>query len=566
MDAGRGNRGLLLDVVNRGNPVAMRSFDLSPAGRMPEEEGSGWPLQRGYTVLTCGWQHNVPGGTERFALSAPEALINGKPISGKIRYLWQLDSPADVIDVTHETSGAAHTGYPVLDVKDPEAVLVERDYPLGPARTIPRDHWRFEPNRTSIRYSAGFEPGKTYEVVFTAEGAPVTGIGFAALRDAVSFLRFGPREAGNPCAGSLDWALAFGTSQTGRLLRHVLYEGFVEDEEGRLAVDGVLANVAGPLRTEANVRFGQPSFIGADSPGFGFPFTDATQTDPLTGQTDGLLAKLAARGKRPKVIYTNTSAEYANLTMALIHLTADQRADAEVPDNVRIYQMAGTHHPGGNLPLDNRVFQAIGAYWMNSMDYRPIMRAALRNLEAWVTEGTPPPASRYPRLSDGTLIPRSELRKRLAHLAGPGMAPQRMYPVVRLDWGSRPGYMDRVPPMVGEQYADWVTAVDDDGNEIAGIRPPDLAVPLATYTGWNPRHPSVGGSEVNFLLNGSTIPFGREKILARYGTKDAFLAQVRAAAEALIAGGYYLVEDLQAVLDLSSRRWDAFTTMDSPLP
>ncbi|HEU0166944.1 MAG TPA: hypothetical protein VFS62_04145, partial [Chloroflexota bacterium] len=259
MDAGRGNRGLLLDVVNRGNPVAMRSFDLSPAGRVPEEDGSGWPLQRGYTVLTCGWQHNVPGGTERFALAAPEARINGKPITGKIRYLWQLDSPTDVIDVTHETSGAAHTGYPVLDVNDPEAVLIERDYPLGPSRTIARDRWRFESNRTSIRYAGGFEPGKTYEVVFTAEGAPVTGIGFAALRDAVSFLRFGPREAGNPCAGSLDWAIAFGTSQTGRLLRHVLYEGFVEDEDGRLAIDGILANVAGPLRTEANVRFGQPS-------------------------------------------------------------------------------------------------------------------------------------------------------------------------------------------------------------------------------------------------------------------------------------------------------------------
>ncbi len=574
-DPARGNRRLVLDVVNRGNPVAIRNTDLG-VPRTPEPDSQGWLLQQGYTIVSCGWQHNVPSGTPRLALRAPEALEHGQPLTGQVRAVVQVSTPTHRIGVADEASPVEHVAYPVADLTSQTDTLAELDYPLAPRRIIPRDKWRFDADRAHVTYDDGFVPGKIYEVLFTARGAPVTGVGFAALRDAASFLRFAASADGNPCAGTLDFALAFGGSQTGRLLRHLLYLGMYADEERRLVLDGVLTHIAGPLRTEANWRFGQPSFIGSDSPGFAFPFTDTLQTDPASGATDGLLH---TDGPQPKVMHLNTSAEYINLDLALIHMTADQRADVAVPDNVRIYHLAGTHHGGGSLPLDNRVFSSVAAYYNNSIDYRPLVRAAFANLDAWATRGASPPASRYPRFSDGTLIPRAKLVEAAGRLPGPGVPPERLYPTQRLDYGpeARLGRA-RFPAVDGGSYPDFVPAVDDDGNEVSGVRHPDVAVPLASYTGWNPRHPSIGGSVMNLLLNGATIPFAptrdaraswgdaRPSIEERYASRDAFLDSVRAAATSLSDAGYLLKSDIEEVVAASGLRYDEFVQLGSPLP
>ncbi|HEX8966944.1 MAG TPA: alpha/beta hydrolase domain-containing protein, partial [Chloroflexota bacterium] len=370
-DPRRGNRRLVLDLVNRGNPVALRNLAAGPAARS-DAESDGWLLARGYTLLSCGWQHNVPRGTRRLGLHAPAALDpDGRGLTGQVRAVHQVNVPTQVVGIADEPSGAEHTPYPVADPRDPTATLIERDYPLATGRVVSRERWRFGrldqgqlvPDRTHVYYADGFVPGKVYEIIYTAEGAPVTGLGFAAVRDAVSFLRFGSRATGNPCADTLDYALAFGASQTGRLARHMLYAGFCVDEAGRLVVDGVLTLIAGPMRTEANWRFGQPSFIGSDSPGFGFPFTDGSQADPRHGSTDGLLQRLSRTDQVPKVMHINTSAEYANLACALIHLSADGSTDVEIPDDVRIYHLAGTHHGGGGLPLTNRLFSGVATYY-----------------------------------------------------------------------------------------------------------------------------------------------------------------------------------------------------------
>jgi hypothetical protein len=348
------------------------------------------------------------------------------------------------------------------------------------------------------------------------------------------------------------------------------------DESRRQVLDGVLTLIAGPLRTEANWRFGQPSFIGADSPGFAFPFTDAVQTDPVSGSTDGLMS---ADGPRPKVMHVNTSAEYVNLDVALIHMTTDGQADAEVPENVRIYHLSGTHHGGGTLPLDNRVFASLAMYYNNSIDYRPLVRAAFANLDAWATRGVTPPPSAYPRFSNGTLVSRSSLASAVSHLPGPGLPPERLYPTQRLDYGPHaPLGRARFPASDLGGYPDVVPAVDSDGNEVSGIRHPDVAVPLATFTGWNPRHPSTGGSEMNLLLNGATIPFaptatlrkswsdGRPAIEERYPGREAFLARVRASASDLAAGRFLLHSDIDDVVGTAGRRYDEFIQQQSPFP
>jgi hypothetical protein len=573
----RGNRRLVLDVVNRGNPVAIRTTDLG-VPRLPEPESQGWLLQQGYTVVSCGWQHNVPPDPPRLGLQAPYATANGAPLTGQVRAIVQVSTPTTRIGVADEPSPVEHTAYPVADLASPTDTLAELDYPLAPRRLIPRAKWRFEADRTHLTFDDGFMPGKIYEVIYTASGAPVTGVGFAALRDIVSFLRFAGAADGNPCPGAFDFALAIGGSQTGRLLRHMLYLGMYVDESGRLALDGVLALIAGPLRTEANWRFGQPSFIGSDSPGFAFPFTDATQTDPASGITDGLLPDDGG-GPRPKVMHVNTSAEYVNLGVALIHMAANGLVDADVPDNVRIYHLAGTHHGGGTLPLDNRVFSSVAAYYNNSIDYRPLVRAAFANLDAWATRATPPPPSQYPRLSDATLVPRSSLASATAWLPGPGMPHERLYPTQRLDYGPEAVLgRARFPASDTGSYPDVVPSVDADGNEVSGIRHPDVAVPLATYTGWNPRHASIGGTEMNLLLNGATIPFAataaqrelwrdtRPSIEERYASREAFLAEVRTVASSLVEACYLLKSDIDAVLATSARRYDEFTRLQSPLP
>ncbi|MDE3074473.1 MAG: hypothetical protein KGJ86_03510, partial [Chloroflexota bacterium] len=298
-DPSRGNRRLVLDVVNRGNPVALRSLDLEvwpkttprrpgrgyigldsrldpgfrgvapgaangvpakllgPPGR-PATVTEGWLLQQGYTVVSCGWQHNVPPDTGRLGLRAPHATAAGRPLTGRIRCVQQVNAPTQVVGVADEPSGVQHLAYPVADIDDPAATLTERDYPLAPRRMVARDRWRFArlesgqvvPDRTHVFHEDGFIPGKIYEIIYTAEGAPVTGVGFAALRDTVSFLRFARHEEGNPCAGTIDHALAIGSSQTGRVLRQMLYLGFCVDEDDRLVLDGLLAIVAGPLRSE----------------------------------------------------------------------------------------------------------------------------------------------------------------------------------------------------------------------------------------------------------------------------------------------------------------------------
>jgi hypothetical protein len=562
-DADSLNSRLVLDVVNRGNPVAIRNTDLGPA-RLPEKDSQGWLLQQGYTIVSCGWQHNVPAGTERLGLRAPEAIQrNGQRMTGPLRSVLQVSAPTTLVGVADEPSGVEHVAHPAADVHDPTAMLTARDYPLGSPRLVARRDWHFTPDRTHVRYESGFAPGAIYEITYTAEGAPVSGVGFAALRDVVSFLRFASRADGNPCAGSIDYALAFGGSQTGRLLRHMLYGGWCVDEDERLVLDGVLTLIAGPIRTEANLRFGQPSFIGTDSPGFAFPFTDTTQTDPHTRVTDGLLKKLGQQGKLPKVMHINTSAEYANVAVALIHLAADGQADAEIPDNVRIYHMAGTHHGGGTLPLTNRIFDSLAAYYNNSIDYRPLVRAAFHNLDLWSTQTELPPASRYPRWTDGTLVERDAVRQATGNLPGPGMPRQRLYPTQRLD---------------GDSYPDLLPAVDADGNELSGIRLPDVAVPLGTYTGWNPRHASIGGAEMNLLLNGSTIPFyatsaqrrtagdPRLSIAERYVSRDAFLNSIRECAHQLVVERYLLESDVDTIVDASGRRYDEFMTLESALP
>jgi hypothetical protein len=539
-----GNRGIFLEVVNRGGSIFERMTEPGPMG--PNTRlSAGWLLQRGFTVVSCGWQHDVVRGDGRFGLTAPEALQNGQPITGKVNTAKQIDAPATVIGPFDGT--APDLGYPVLDVDERDAKLTVADEPNAPREEISRNSWRFV-DRNLIELEGGFQLGKTYELTYTAIGAPITGVGFLALRDLVSYLRFSPEWQ-----NQFDFAIAMGASQTGRLLRQMVHGGFCEDEQGRLVIDGVLSIAAGARMTEANWRFGQPSAQGPKSAVF--PFTDATQTDQV-GHTDGLLKKALERGKVPKIIHLNTSSEYcssaaiSHISAALSHLRTDGKADVGIPQNVRMYHCAGTQHAASPLPLGpSDMPTGLGVYYPNTIDYKPFVRAAIDNLSAWVTRGVDPPASLYPRINDATLVGRDLVRQCMPALPGPGLPTSSSVP-------------------------DLLPAVDADGNEVSGIRHPDVSVPLATYLGWNPRHPRTGGANLLVRATGSTIPFAatrqqrlerndpRPSIEERFVSRDAYLERIREAAAALVGQRYLLTEDTAGIVEASARRYDEFTCLD----
>jgi hypothetical protein len=571
----RGNQRLLLDIVNRGNPTVLTNFN-SAVGRT--DPGNGFLMRQGYTVVWVGWQDDVPAVPGLIRIAVPEAVdAGGQPLSGKIVVTFQPDARVQV----QLLSDRLHRPHPAKDLNDPDATLTVQDHEDAPPRTIPRDQWSFAraegdrvaPDATSIYLASGFLPGKVYRVVYTTLGAPVIGLGLLAARDTASFLRYATASEGNPCAGHIQYAYSFGRSQSGRFLRHFLYLGLNEDEQDRTVFDGLMPLVAGGGRGEFNQRFGQPSNSNKYSVKNLFPFHDTAQTDPDTGRTDGLLARLHARGKLPKVFFINTSAEYWNGHAALIHTDLDGKRDLAPSEAVRIYHFAGTQHTPGNLLLTDTgaADDSRGQQRPNSVDYRPLLRAALMNLDRWVTTGQTPPASLHPRLEDGTAVPPAHTADTFQAMPGVQF-PAHLRSIARLDFGPGvdEGMTTILPPKVGKPYPNLVSAVDEDGNELAGIRLPDISVPLATYTGWNVRHPDIGGPGQTLSLLGSTIPFPatqaerqaagdpRPSIEERYLAKEDYLGRVKQAAEALVQQDYLLAEDLPTVTEQASQRYDLF--------
>ncbi|MBI3067475.1 MAG: hypothetical protein HYY79_00835 [Betaproteobacteria bacterium] len=533
----RGNHRLLFEIPNRGVRLALRKLnnarDVAPND--PLDPGNGFLMRQGYTVAWCGWQHDVPDVPGLMRLHAPEAVTPAGPISGKMVVTFQPNAPAAV----QFLADRMHRPYPTHSLDDRDAVLTEQDHEDAPERIIPRGEWSFArlengrvvPDAAHVYMASGFLPGKVYQVIYNATGAPVVGCGLLAIRDFGAFLRYGTVAQGNPCAGDLEYTYSFGTSQSGRFQRHFLYLGLNQDEQDRTVFDGFIIHVAGGKHGEFNSRFAQPSSQASRSPNSMFPFSDAEQTDPETGRTAGLLSRLAARGKAPKVLHAYTSSE------------PQQGYRGEQPFN-----------------------------WMDTL---PLLRAALVNLDRWVTRGALPPPSQYPRLDDGTAVPPESLADTFRAIPGVNF-PEPLRRFARLDFGPEEGIATQVPPRVGAPFPCFVPAVDRDGNEVCGIRMPTQVVPLATYTGWNARHADIGGAGQMLASGGAsggtvvgaTIAFPatreareatgdpRRAITERYASRPDYLEQVRQAALALVRQRYLLEEDVEEVVALAARHYD----------
>jgi hypothetical protein len=521
-------------------------------------------MRHGYTVAWVGWQHEVPRMDGLMPMTAPIA----RGVSGLVRCEWRPNSRVARLPLADRY----HVPQPTADVDDASARLIVRAHSAAPAADVPRAQWRFA-DATTVELQGGFEPGAIYDLVYTAQDPPVVGFGFITVRDTAAWLRHATASEGNPCAGGLDRAYVFGVSQSGRFLRHFLYLALNEDEQGRRVFDAVVPHVAGARRGEFNMRFGQPSLNAKESAGSLFPFTDVEQVDRLTGQRGSLLGRQAARGGLPKIFTINSSAEYWRGDGSLVHTDVDAQADVDTLPEVRMYLFAGTQHTPGAMPPppEDPNTGSKGREPFSIVDYSPLLRATLVNLDQWVTKGIAPPPSAVPRIADHTAVPAEALEKTFAAIPGVRF-PGHIERPARLDFGPEwpSGICTKLPPAVGEPFASLVSAVDADGNEVAGIRPVELAAPLGTFTGWNPRHPEQGAPSDIMAMMGSTLPFARTpderarrgdprpSIAERYPSRDDYLARVRAAANALVKARQMLAEDIDAVVERASKQWELF--------
>jgi hypothetical protein len=490
----------------------------------------------------------------------------GHPITGLVRSEFVLDQKA----TSYSLADRDHIPYKAVNPDDPSLTLTVRDWREGERRAIPRADWRIE-DRLRVVMPSGFQPGKIYELVYTAQDPVLVGLGPAAVRDLISFLKYGGSDD-TVLGDAKDYmkrAYGFGISQSGRFLRTFLYYGFNRDEHGRPVFDGVLSHVAGAGRGSFNLRFAQPSrdahpFYNMFYPTDIFPFTDLEERDPETGLTDGLLVRAAKDKTVPKIFYSNSSYEYWGRSASLIHMTIDGQKDATIPETTRIYFLAGGQHGPASFPPPRNHTRNLS----NPNDYRWAMRALLVAMDRWVRDGAEPPASQYPRIAQDALVPLGAVQ--FPKIAGVSL-PVHIQEAYRVDYGPEfrtRGIVAMEPPKVGKAFPILLPQVDGDGNETSGIRMPEIQVPLATYTGWNLRSPEIGAPEEMFSMQGSFIPFSRTKadrelhhdprasIEERYTSRAGYLAKIEAAARKLAANGYLLDADVPPVVAHSAMEWD----------
>ena len=559
-DPSKGNGVLLFEVANRGRRGMLTRFNrVERSGNDPNTDadfGDGLLMRDGYTLVWIGWEIDVPAPLLR--IEAPPALL---PAGSDDRLSVEIMHTARVPEafLVDDPTGRPAVIYPPADPQNPNDVLTVRDRFWDEGDVIPREQWRFvvAPNAPpKLRLETGFEPGRYYRVTYRAAGPLVAGAGLAAIRDAAAAFRY---RSDLPIHGQR--AYAFGISQTGRFLRQFLYDGFNVDERDQRVFDAMWIHIAGAARGSFNERFATPTLGDVFRP-TQFPFSDVEQVD-----VDGTRAGLQSRyrpDQRPKMFYTNTPVEYwgGGRAAALTHTTIDGKQDLELPDNVRMYLLAGTQHGAATFPPVRTPRTSGGAaagaarsgghQLPNPTPQDNVLRALLRAWHEWAAAGTLPPPSQYPRLSDRTLV-RSDA---IQFPALKGVTdPRRIVGPAR---------------MIGRKVVPLphlVPQVDRDGNDLAGIRDPEVAVPLATTTGWNFRDPSVGNPEDIYQLLGSYIPFAptraarqangdsRLSLEERYRGLDDYLQRIRSSAMDLIRRRYVLAEDLEGILERAKEHW-----------
>jgi Alpha/beta hydrolase domain len=552
VDPTHGNGTLLLEVPNRGRKLAPQLFDDSPQpgannAQGADDAGIGFLHRQGYTMVWVGWQGDIPSKLGQLALNAP--ILKG--VTGPAREEFIFDNTTSPAKATLTWPAA-----------DPANLKVTVRAAWADARQTPASLSAkpIDPTTVEIVRPEGFDAGALYEVTYTARDPAVLGMGYAAVRDVVTFLRRDSTSA-NPLLNglhpSVNRTIGFGVSQSGRFLRDFLYLGFNEDTHGRMVFDGLMPHVAGTRRMATNVRFGQPGRNPRhpQDPAWQadlFPFTYATLTDPLSGKTDGLLRRCALSVTCPKIMQTDSEIEWWSSHASLL-VTDLQGNHLDLPGNVRAYMIAGTPHFAEPNDVMHKGLPALSLP-QNPMHAGMPMRALLTDLNAWISDGVPPPSSRVPMRAHGTLV------------AAEGAVPTDIPGLPYRGIHTLAAYSDQsvLPPKEIGHYPVFVPKADDDGMTIAGVHAPAVAVPRATYTGWNPRAAGFGPTAL-YPLQGAVVPFApteaarkeandpRPSIEARYVNDEAYVDAVKKETARDVAERLLLPEDAERAIEAAKQ-------------
>jgi hypothetical protein len=610
VDTAKGNHTLLYDVVNRGR-MSIPSLNIGSGG---DDPGDGYLENSGYTLVFSGWENDITSGLR---INIPIARNkDGSPITGQVRAEYIESSPQSTEDLS------APPTYESVSTDNSGLTMTRRVHQHDPKEVIPNDQWAFAdctttpfpgvPSTTKVCLNGGFDTNHIYELVYTAKNPTVAGLGFAATRDFISFLRNsngastghgngvgqgsgrgrchnrGQGAAHNGCAqplpvpvdqnplgDSIDNAIIYGSSQSGRWIRTFIQLGFNQDLNLHQVVEGAMPHIASN-RGAFNVRFAQPTRLSgtqhteAQYPGGESPQTFGPYDDPLSNVSGSQLDRCNATRSCPKIILTVTDTEYWQALMALNTTDAFGTRDLPIPGNVRIFQFSSSQHGSGNelaSPTAPPSVPATCQLARNTNPYRSYQRALLKDLREWVVDGVAPPDSMYSTIASGTLVPVETLQFPYAggavNFTLESVANRKFF----LDRGPQFSVQDisgvmAEPPIQRNPYAMLVPKVGPDGNDIGGLRGVFIEVPVGSYMGWNPR--KAGFSEGDSCdLTGGYIPFFHTKaereaagdprlsLEERYPTHEDYVAKVTAAANALVAKRLMLPEDAQRAISLA---------------
>lgn len=573
-DPTKGNHKVFMEPVNRGGKV-FGAFNGSGGGNNPTttaDAGAAFLMNLGYTYVGVGWESTVP----RTANSTNFSMGVTAPIAKNADGSSIVGPDYEYIEFDNATTTSYTTSYNTNSTDTTQATLTVKQHLTDTPTVIPSTGWTWTSANTIALLPAGtpFRQSYIYELVFQAKDPVVGGIGFAAVRDLVSFLRTANADSGgtaNPLASAnitryTTWSL----SQPARFMNDFVWLGFNQDTNNRKIFDAVFNWVGAGDGIGLNYRFEQSGRTERNRqnklyPEAPFPFSYTTLSDPLTGKIDGRDLRCTAAGNCPKIMNVDSANEYWVKAGSLLHtdLSGNDLAD---PANVRNYLISGSQHAGPAAANSLGVCRQ----FQNPTDQNPALRALFVDLDQWV-DGVEPPASMVPRQADATAV---FTQTTAQSNQGVGIVPQS-----DLGWPTIPGvlYTGLVtvrdllnfgpqfnqgiisiapPTATGSTYPSIVSKVDSDGNEIAGIRLPPVSVPVGTTAGWNLRADAFSGPD-GCESSGTLIPFGltqaarqtlgdpRPSLTERYGTHANYAAQVTAAANALQAQRLLLPADVQ---------------------
>ncbi|MDG2383570.1 MAG: alpha/beta hydrolase domain-containing protein [Pirellulaceae bacterium] len=580
-DLSKARGALLYDVNNRGNKLALNFFNFgSPDNRNdPRTEaqaGDGFLMKQGIVVLWSGWIGELLPGNERLRLHPPTTVGSDKPLTGPVRYELFTAGPATALAV----NGGGHGAYDAVDPQLKKATLTRRQRPEDPRVPVAREKWtgawekksdESSLSKLTVRMEPGFAPGFLYELIYQAKNPLVMGTGLTSVRDLVSALRYGDGKD-NPLLLNgkpvIRRTHGFGVSQSGRFLRELVYWGLNEDERGRRSFDAVIPHVSGGGLGSFNYRFCQPTayntqFRQHEYPSDRFPFAYEIQEDSVSKQRDGILQR-CRESTAPYIFHTQSSSEYWHRSGSLAHTDTLGKKDSQVPDTVRIYIFGGTQHGPASFPPG----KSGTSNAQNPGEYQFFLKALLLRLDQWVADGTKPPASVYPTITSGNLI------SPVAAATGFPRIPQVAFPAVWQQpslWKLGPRWekqrlVDQEPPGRLADYVVLVPRFNADGNEMGCLNPVEVAVPVASYTGWNLIRDGTGADGNLASLCGSYIPFPRTRaerlatkdprrsVQERYESVDVYIAQMKTYCDGLLKGGYLRAADVPRILETHRKR------------